>query len=99
MKQIQYPAYVSEYLMAELNGKRLGQYQIKEQIAKGGMATVYLAHQATMGRDVAIKLLPDNFVSDDTSLERFYLEVEVIAQLQHPHILPVHDFGEFEGSP
>jgi serine/threonine protein kinase len=85
--------------MAELNGKRLGQYQIKEQIAKGGMATVYLAHQATMGRDVAIKLLPDNFVSDDTSLERFYLEVEVIAQLQHPHILPVHDFGEFEGSP
>jgi serine/threonine protein kinase len=85
--------------MSELIGTRLGQYQIKEQIAKGGMATVYLARQASMNRDVAIKVLPSNFLHDDTFLERFYLEVEVIAQLQHPHILPVYDFGEYEGLP
>lgn len=85
--------------MSELIGTRLGQYQIKEQIAKGGMATVYLARQASMGRDVAIKVLPSNFTHDDTFLERFYLEVEVIAQLQHPHILPVYDFGEQDGMP
>lgn len=85
--------------MTELIGTRLGQYLIKEQIAKGGMATVYLARQASMNRDVAIKVLPSNFTHDDTFLERFYLEVEVIAQLQHPHILPVYDFGEHDGLP
>lgn len=85
--------------MSELIGTRLGQYQIKEHIADGGMASVYRAHQATMGRDVAVKILLPSIVQDKTALDRFYIEVEVIAQLQHPHILPVHDFGEVDKSP
>jgi serine/threonine-protein kinase len=80
-------------------GKHLGQYEVIAQIAKGGMATVYRAHQKSVGRDVAIKVLPRTLLHDDTFLERFYREVEVIAALQHPHILPIYDFGELDGLP
>lgn len=85
--------------MSGLVGQAINQYQIVEEIAKGGMATVYRARQASMGRDVAIKVLPQTLTHDDTFLERFYREVSVIASLQHPHILPVYDFGEFNGMP
>lgn len=85
--------------MTDIIGQKLGQYEILEQIAKGGMATVYRARQGSMGRDVAIKILPRNFTHDETFIERFNREVEIIAQLQHPHILPVHDFGQFDDMP
>lgn len=85
--------------MTELVGQRLGQYQVIDLIAKGGMATVYRARQTSMGRDVALKVLPAILMHDDSFLERFNREVEVIARLQHPHILPVYDYGEFEGMP
>ncbi len=85
--------------MTDLVGHQLGQYQLIEQIGKGGMATVYRARQASIGRDVAIKILPSTLMHDDTFLARFYREAEVIARLQHPHILPVYDFGEYEGMP
>lgn len=80
-------------------GQRLGQYEIVDRIAKGGMATIYLARQTSMGRDVAIKVLPPILLHDDTFLERFNREVEIISRLQHPHILPVYDYGEYEGLP
>jgi WD40 repeat protein len=63
------------------------------------MADVYLGHQPVMDREVAIKVLPAHFLQDRTFLERFRREVQVIARLQHPHILPVYDHGEFEGMP
>jgi serine/threonine protein kinase len=85
--------------MDSLIGASLGQFEIKEHIAKGGMATVYRAYQSSMSRDVAIKVLPSEFTHDATFLERFYLEVEVIAKLQNPHILPVYDFGTHENMP
>lgn len=85
--------------MVELIGQNLGQYEIIEEIAKGGMATVYRARQASIGRDVAIKVLPAKFTHDESFIERFNREVEVIAQLQHPHILPVYDYGEYENMP
>ncbi len=85
--------------MSDLVGQTLGQYEILSQIAKGGMATVFRARQKSIGRDVAIKVLPRNLMHDDGFLERFNLEVEVIASLQHPHILPVYDFGQFEDMP
>ncbi len=81
--------------MTELVGESLGQYKIIDLIAKGGMAAVYRARQESVGRDVAIKLLPKHMTHEDTFLDRFYREVEVIAQLQHPHILPVYDFGTY----
>jgi len=83
----------------ELIGKTLGQYTILEEAGRGGMATVYLAKQASMNRSVAIKVLPPHFLHDPSFLERFKREVEVISQLEHPHILPIYEFGEADGMP
>jgi branched-chain amino acid transport system substrate-binding protein len=85
--------------MTNLTGKQIGQYEIHEEIGHGGMATVYRATQPAIGREVAVKVLPTQFLQDRTFLERFTREVQVIAQLQHPRILPVHDYGEFDGIP
>ncbi len=85
--------------MTDLVGQALGQYQVTAQIGKGGMSTVYQATQTSMKRSVAIKVLPRTLTHEDKFLERFYREVEIVASLQHPHILPVYDFGEYDGMP
>jgi len=85
--------------MTHLVGRTLGQYEIIGEIGHGGMADVYRAVQPSIGREVAIKVLPAHFLQDRTFLERFMREVKVIAQLQHPRILPVYDFGEQDGLP
>ncbi len=82
-----------------LIGAQLGQYTIIQEIGRGGMATVYSATQRGMSRTVAIKVLPRHFLHDPGFLERFEREVEVISQLEHPHILPIYDYGEAEGVP
>jgi Tol biopolymer transport system component/serine/threonine protein kinase len=84
--------------MADLSGQTLGPYQIIELIGKGGMASVYRARQPSIGREVAIKVLSGELHAD-TFLARFEREVQVIARLQHPHILPVYDYGHHRGSP
>jgi len=77
-----------------------GNYTILEQIGKGGMSTVYRATQTSIGRSVAVKVLLGSLVEqDNTFLERFNREVQVAANLQHPHILPVYDFGIHESKP
>lgn len=83
----------------ELIGQMLGGYEILERLGQGGMATVFLARQVSIDRDVAIKILPPTFMHDPTFLQRFEREVKVIARLQHPRILPVHDYGQIEGRP
>lgn len=83
----------------ELIGKTLGQYEIRMVLGKGGMSTVYLAHQPSMDRVVAIKVLPREFLHDETFLQRFQQETRTIARLEHPHILPVYDAGEDQGVP
>ncbi len=82
-----------------LIGKTIGQYTILEEIGRGGMATVYSAMQLSMNRKVAIKILPPHFLHDPTFLDRFKREVEVISSLEHPHILPIFDYGEVDGMP
>ncbi|MCB0191843.1 MAG: protein kinase [Anaerolineae bacterium] len=76
-----------------LIGRTLGNYQIVEQIGQGGMATVYKAFQFTIDRYVAVKVLPSQFARDPNFVKRFEYEAKAIATLEHPHILPVHDFG------
>lgn len=83
--------------MTDFSGKTLGQYQLKEIIGKGGMAVVYRAHQSSMKRDVAIKVMASELGRDPDFVGRFTREAELFAVLQHPHILPVIDFGS-EGS-
>ncbi|MBN1428372.1 MAG: serine/threonine protein kinase [Anaerolineae bacterium] len=79
-------------------GKKLGNYEITELIGKGGMAGVYKAHQPSMNRTVAVKIMSQQFSGDDLFVQRFKNEAELIAQLEHAHILPVYDFGEEEGT-
>src|SRR5262245_23188156 len=83
----------------ELIGKKVGGYEILEMVGQGGMATVYRAHQVSMNRTVALKMLPRQFLNDDTYLQRFNREVKIISQLEHRNIVPVHDYGEHEGQP
>lgn len=80
--------------------QKFGNFTIYEQIGKGGMSVVYRATQESIGRGVAVKVLLNHLAEQDqTFVERFYREVQVAAKLQHPHILPVYDFGVHEGLP
>lgn len=78
-------------------GQMLGAYRIIEQVGEGGMATVYKAYQASMDRHVAIKVLPLELAKNDEFVKRFQQEARIIAKLEHPHILPVFDYGEENG--
>ncbi len=83
-----------------LIGRQIGHYKIVRELGRGGMATVYLAQQTTMNdRQVAIKVLPREFLHDPQFIERFKREVTLVAELEHPHILPVYDFGEIDRIP
>ncbi len=82
-----------------LIGQELGQYKITKKLGRGGMASVYLADQASIGRQVAVKVMPRHFLHDPSFLERFQREVKVIANLQHPRVLPVYDYGQVDDSP
>lgn len=79
--------------MSEMIGRTLGQYEITELIGSGGMSTVYKAYQASVGRDVAVKVLPPHPGLNDQLKERFRLEARTIGGLQNPHILPLYDYG------
>jgi len=83
--------------MAGLDGKTLGPYRVIAQIGLGGMAKIYKAYQPSMDRIVALKVLPEHYAQDPQFVERFYREARTIAQLEHPNILPVYDFGEQDG--
>jgi predicted Ser/Thr protein kinase len=83
--------------MFDLIGKTIGPYRVIEQVGVGGMATVYKAYQPSMDRYVAIKILPHYLSQDPEFVKRFQREARAIAKLEHAHILPVHDYGEYEG--
>jgi serine/threonine-protein kinase len=72
-------------------------YEVVREVGRGGMATVFLAHDRRLDREVAIKVLYTEFAAA-LSADRFRREVQFATQLSHPHILPIHDFGESEGS-
>ncbi len=78
-------------------GQMLGAYRIIGQIGKGGMATVYKAYQASVDRYVAVKVLPSQLAESQEFATRFHQEARIIAKLEHPHILPVFDYGESDG--
>src|SRR5215212_4735439 len=81
--------------MSDLIGTQLGQYELTEVVRHGGMSTVYKAYQASLDRYVAVKVLTHS--SDPQFAARFKLEAHSIAQLQHPSIVPVYDYGEQDG--
>jgi serine/threonine-protein kinase len=77
----------------------IGRYEVLQELGRGGMAIVYLARDPLMKRKVAVKVLPRQFTFDPKFRSRFEREAEVIAKLEHPYIVPVHDFGEHEDQP
>jgi serine/threonine-protein kinase len=79
-------------------GTTLGSYRIVEQIGMGGMATVYKAYDPDTDRYVAVKVLSHHYSQEPTFLERFRQEAKAVAGLQHPYILPVHAYGEQDGT-
>jgi serine/threonine protein kinase len=85
--------------MSDFSGKSFGPYQIIEPITSGGMATIYKAYQVSLDRIVAIKILPEYLLAQAGFLERFKIEAQAIAKLDHPHILPVYDYGQYERLP
>jgi len=79
--------------MALTPGTRLGSYDIVSPLGRGGMGEVYRAHDARLGRDVAIKVLPKEFATDPERVRRLEQEARAIAALNHPHICQIHDVG------
>lgn len=69
-------------------------YRVERLLGRGGMGAVYLAHEAGLDRDVAIKVLPPERTATAATLERFRREARTAARLSHPHIVPLHAFGE-----
>src|SRR3989338_1198123 len=80
-------------------GQMIGQYRVGAKIGEGGMGAVYQAEQPAIGRTVVLKVLSANLTDNPEMLDRFKREVDIIARLEHPHILPVYDFGQHEGNP
>ncbi|HXE89619.1 MAG TPA: protein kinase [Terriglobales bacterium] len=83
--------------MAIGSGTRLGAYEILEPIGAGGMGEVYRARDTRLGRDVAIKILPEAFAHDAERLARFEREAQLLAALNHPHIAILHGLEEING--
>src|ERR687885_290045 len=75
-----------------------GRYRIKGRIGSGGMADVYCADDAQLGREVALKVLHRRFARDREFVERFRREASSAAGLQHPNVVSVYDRGEYDGT-
>ena len=83
--------------MSLSTGHTLAHYEILEPIGKGGMGEVYRARDTKLGRDVAIKVLPEEFLQDEERLERFEREARILAQLNHANIATLHGLEESDG--
>ncbi|MDQ2780346.1 MAG: protein kinase [Pseudomonadota bacterium] len=79
--------------------RQVGRYLVKSRLGRGGMATVYRAHDPSIGRDVAIKFLHASLSEDDECRMRFLREARAAGGLSHPNIVVVHDVGEIERRP
>ena len=79
--------------------EKIGRYEIKSELGRGGMATVYRAYDPSFDREVAIKVLPREMLHDTQFRSRFEREIKMVAGLEHPAIVPVYDVGNEDGQP
>jgi serine/threonine-protein kinase len=80
--------------------EKIGRYEIRAELGRGGMATVYHGYDPRFEREVAVKVLPSELLHSDPQFKlRFEREAKIIAQLEHPSIVPVYDVGDQDGQP
>jgi hypothetical protein len=92
-------SFIIVHQMTLIPGAKLGPFEIIGALGSGGMGEVYRAHDARLGRDVAIKVLPERFSKDPDRMRRFEQEARAAGVLNHPNILAIYDVGTHEGSP
>ena len=83
--------------MAKATGTRLGPYELMAPLGSGGMGEVYRARDVRLGREVAVKVLPESFAGNAEALARFEREARAVAALSHPNVLALHDYGQEGG--
>jgi eukaryotic-like serine/threonine-protein kinase len=81
----------------DLSGQKLGDYELIRRLGRGGMADVYLAKQASLGRQVAVKVLRPGLAADEKYVRRFHQEARAAASLVHANIVQIHEVGCVEG--
>src|SRR5262245_4830170 len=78
--------------MEILSGTNIKGYELQERIGAGGFGTVYRASQSSVGREVAVKMILPHYANHPDFIRRFEAEAGLVARLEHPHIIPLHDY-------
>ncbi len=96
---IEYNSHLHIFRGRDMIGRKLAQYEVVARVGQGGMGEVFRARDTRLGRDVALKVLPEEFVRDRERLSRFEREARMLAQLQHDNVAAVYGFEQDEGRP